>query len=314
MYLLKPLFPGTSEIDQMFRICSVLGTPGSTSNVPIGGGEWSEGLVLAAKMRFKFSQVAPVGLESLFDGANISFESIELMRDLLRFDPHKRLNATQALSQPFFAEFGYAASTPASANGSLDNLASSRKAPSSSNEHLNGQRETELFPSPTRVSSPAAAKIGPTDKAVPPFIDAALPAFSLNPPLPSSHDNALGQHRNASTSSSQSQKSSKATKQKSFLEDDIADLIDELENQNVEEVAAAASLSGTSRGSRTSSLDTKSKGLSFLYNTDSSDASASETHAKSPKKSFIDFLSSTASKTRHKQSPTARQRTQPVIN
>jgi serine/threonine protein kinase len=26
-YLLRPIFPGTSEIDQLFRICSILGTP-----------------------------------------------------------------------------------------------------------------------------------------------------------------------------------------------------------------------------------------------------------------------------------------------
>ena len=27
MYTLRPLFPGSSEIDQIFKLCSVLGTP-----------------------------------------------------------------------------------------------------------------------------------------------------------------------------------------------------------------------------------------------------------------------------------------------
>ena len=27
MYTLRPLFPGSSEIDQMFKICAVMGTP-----------------------------------------------------------------------------------------------------------------------------------------------------------------------------------------------------------------------------------------------------------------------------------------------
>jgi len=27
LYLLKPLFPGDSEVDQIYKICSVLGTP-----------------------------------------------------------------------------------------------------------------------------------------------------------------------------------------------------------------------------------------------------------------------------------------------
>jgi serine/threonine protein kinase len=27
LYTLRPLFPGSSEIDQMFKICAVMGTP-----------------------------------------------------------------------------------------------------------------------------------------------------------------------------------------------------------------------------------------------------------------------------------------------
>jgi serine/threonine protein kinase len=27
MYTLRPLFPGSSEIDQMFKVCAVMGTP-----------------------------------------------------------------------------------------------------------------------------------------------------------------------------------------------------------------------------------------------------------------------------------------------
>ena len=32
LYTLQPLFPGRSEVDQLFRICSVLGTPSKVSN------------------------------------------------------------------------------------------------------------------------------------------------------------------------------------------------------------------------------------------------------------------------------------------
>ena len=31
LYTLRPLFPGTSEIDQIFKICSVMGTPPKVS-------------------------------------------------------------------------------------------------------------------------------------------------------------------------------------------------------------------------------------------------------------------------------------------
>lgn len=32
LYTLRPLFPGSSEIDQIFKICSVLGTPTKVSH------------------------------------------------------------------------------------------------------------------------------------------------------------------------------------------------------------------------------------------------------------------------------------------
>lgn len=34
LYTLRPLFPGTSEVDEIFKICQVLGTPKKVSNLP----------------------------------------------------------------------------------------------------------------------------------------------------------------------------------------------------------------------------------------------------------------------------------------
>ncbi|KAG1082618.1 hypothetical protein G6F42_022511 [Rhizopus arrhizus] len=81
---LRPLFPGQSEIDQLFRICQVLGSPGTTSTVlrkksyhqllthqktpsPLVnmytgiGGEWKDGVKLAQKMGFQFPKVQRIG-------------------------------------------------------------------------------------------------------------------------------------------------------------------------------------------------------------------------------------------------------------
>ena len=33
MYMLRPLFPGSSEIDQIFKVCSIMGTPSKASGV-----------------------------------------------------------------------------------------------------------------------------------------------------------------------------------------------------------------------------------------------------------------------------------------
>lgn len=49
LYMRRPLFPGTSEPDQMFKICSVLGTPTSDT--------WDEGVRLASHIGFRFPQV-----------------------------------------------------------------------------------------------------------------------------------------------------------------------------------------------------------------------------------------------------------------
>ena len=57
---LKPLFPGGNEVDQVWRVCEVMGSPGSwhtRSSGKIGGGEWKEGARLAQKLGFTFPKV-----------------------------------------------------------------------------------------------------------------------------------------------------------------------------------------------------------------------------------------------------------------
>jgi protein kinase len=92
LFTLRPLFPGTSEPDEIFKICSVLGTPTSQS--------WEDGLRLAKRMGFKYPKFVPTPLESII--RNASPEAIQLMTDLLRWDPNKRPTCSQALQYPFF--------------------------------------------------------------------------------------------------------------------------------------------------------------------------------------------------------------------
>ena len=92
LYTFRPLFPGNSEIDEIFKICSVIGTPDKK--------EWSEGFKLAAAMNFKFPQFSPPSLSTLIPTA--SPEAIALMSDMLRWNPAKRPSAKQALRYPYF--------------------------------------------------------------------------------------------------------------------------------------------------------------------------------------------------------------------
>ncbi|XP_068437652.1 serine/threonine-protein kinase MAK isoform X4 [Clinocottus analis] len=92
LYTLRPLFPGNSEVDEIFKICQVLGTVKKT--------DWSEGHQLASAMNFRFPQCVPTHLKTLIP--NASNEAIALMRDLLQWDPKKRPTAVQVLRYPYF--------------------------------------------------------------------------------------------------------------------------------------------------------------------------------------------------------------------
>ncbi|KAI3355153.1 hypothetical protein L3Q82_018022 [Scortum barcoo] len=92
LYTLRPLFPGNSEVDEIFKICQVLGTVKKT--------DWPEGYQLAAAMNFRFPQCVPTHLKTLIP--NASNEAITLMKDMLQWDPKKRPTAVQALRYPYF--------------------------------------------------------------------------------------------------------------------------------------------------------------------------------------------------------------------
>eukprot|EP01112_Ceratiomyxa_fruticulosa_P000081 TRINITY_DN10104_c0_g2_i1.p1 TRINITY_DN10104_c0_g2~~TRINITY_DN10104_c0_g2_i1.p1 ORF type:complete len:657 (-),score=126.72 TRINITY_DN10104_c0_g2_i1:153-2123(-) len=92
LFTLRPLFPGTSESDEIFKICTVLGTPTPAT--------WPEGMRLAGIMNFKFPHCASTPLSTLIP--NASPEAISLMQDLMQYDPARRPTAAQALQYPFF--------------------------------------------------------------------------------------------------------------------------------------------------------------------------------------------------------------------
>ncbi|XP_057696587.1 serine/threonine-protein kinase MAK-like isoform X2 [Corythoichthys intestinalis] len=92
LYTLRPLFPGNSEVDEIFKICQVLGT--------LKKADWPEGHILASSMNIRFPKCVPTCLSSLIP--NASDEAITLMKDMLQWDPKKRPNAAQALRYPYF--------------------------------------------------------------------------------------------------------------------------------------------------------------------------------------------------------------------
>uniref|UniRef100_A0A672HMV8 non-specific serine/threonine protein kinase n=1 Tax=Salarias fasciatus TaxID=181472 RepID=A0A672HMV8_SALFA len=92
LYTLRPLFPGNSEVDEIFKICQVLGT--------LKKSDWPEGIILATSINFRFPKFAPMSLRALIP--NASDEAVALMKSMLQWDPLKRPSAAQALRSPYF--------------------------------------------------------------------------------------------------------------------------------------------------------------------------------------------------------------------
>lgn len=94
LFLGRPLFPGTSESDQLFKICSVLGAPQP--------GQWDEGYQLARRLNLRIPSLAPTPLKKLLPSAPAT--AIDLMEKMLRFNPGERLTVSQCLQHPFFTD------------------------------------------------------------------------------------------------------------------------------------------------------------------------------------------------------------------
>lgn len=108
LYTLRPLFPGSSEADEIYKICSIMGSPTQRT--------WPDGIKLASQMNFRFPQFVPTPLAQVIP--NASSEGVTLMQDLLKYDPQQRPTASQTLQYPFFQVNSAIAPPPTDANSS----------------------------------------------------------------------------------------------------------------------------------------------------------------------------------------------------
>ncbi|CUA69720.1 meiosis induction protein kinase IME2/SME1 [Rhizoctonia solani] len=105
---LRPLFPGTGEMDQLKLINDILGDPSDAYGFDengrrCGGGPWRRGYGLAKPLGYRFPLNYPTPLARCFHD-NTPRSLIECIEDLLRYDPAERLTAKQCLSHRFLAE------------------------------------------------------------------------------------------------------------------------------------------------------------------------------------------------------------------
>jgi cyclin-dependent kinase len=104
----RPLFPGTSESNQLERIFKALGTP-----TP----EIYPGIVELPEYNPNFAVYPPVegGLAALMP--SMTPVMLDLASRLLQYDPNKRISAKEALSHPFFKEIVDAGEVAGQADG-----------------------------------------------------------------------------------------------------------------------------------------------------------------------------------------------------
>jgi serine/threonine protein kinase len=93
LFTRKPLFPGQYEVDQLGQIFSILGTPSEA--------DWPED---SSVMRNSFSACKPRDLADMIP--EMDTQAKDLLQKMLRFDPLKRITAAEALTHPYFAEYG----------------------------------------------------------------------------------------------------------------------------------------------------------------------------------------------------------------
>ena len=121
---LKPLFPGGNEVDQVWRVCEIMGSPGNWYDKHgnrVGGGDWREGTRLAQKLGFSFpkvssqrviytyfipdlDQMAPHSMETILRPPQWPASLSSFVTWCLMWDPRNRPTSAQAMKHEYFAD------------------------------------------------------------------------------------------------------------------------------------------------------------------------------------------------------------------
>lgn len=91
----RPLFPGDSEIDELFKIFRVLGTPNEDT--------WP-GVTSLPDFKSAFPKWPPKDVASVVP--SLEPAGLDLLSKMLRLEPSKRITARQALEHDYFKDLG----------------------------------------------------------------------------------------------------------------------------------------------------------------------------------------------------------------
>eukprot|EP01066_Platyproteum_vivax_P005063 Platyproteum_vivax@DN16462_c0_g1_i1.p1 len=92
----RPLFPGTSDQDQLHKIFKILGTPSVAS--------WPQLAELEEFCKHEFPTFQPQSWSSVVP--NLDEAGLDLLSSMLRYDPNQRISARQAMEHEYFKDVG----------------------------------------------------------------------------------------------------------------------------------------------------------------------------------------------------------------
>ncbi|KAG9149356.1 hypothetical protein Leryth_003319 [Lithospermum erythrorhizon] len=92
LFTLSPIFPGESELDQLYKICCVLGSPNWNT--------FPEAQNMFQVLGIHYTEISAANLSDVIP--NASPEAIDLIKQLCSWDPLRRPTADECLRHPFF--------------------------------------------------------------------------------------------------------------------------------------------------------------------------------------------------------------------
>lgn len=104
----KPLFPGSNEVDQIWKILQVLGTPIETNLnhehfIEPPGGRWPHIEILTKNLELELPYIEGISIKPFLSSTQLS-DLIDVVKNCLKWDPCKRMTADQLSKMPFFKD------------------------------------------------------------------------------------------------------------------------------------------------------------------------------------------------------------------
>ncbi|KAK8039231.1 Sporulation protein kinase p.t1.c1 [Apiospora rasikravindrae] len=178
---LKPLFPGGNEVDQVWRVCEIMGSPGNWYNkagARVGGGDWREGTRLAGKLGFSFPKMAPHSMDTILQQPQWPASLAQFVTWCLMWDPKSRPTSTQALAHEYFAD----AVDPLRPRSSASKILGRKQS-----DIGRGKESTASTPTSSKPSWFRKSLIGRSESAEPALVQASpkepAPIASRPPPV-----------------------------------------------------------------------------------------------------------------------------------